>query len=177
DTVGGTHTVTTTITDQLGSPQANVHVTFTITSGPNAGTAGTTNPASGNTDANGQVSFTYTSNGAVGTDTIIAQFTNAANQLITSQSVTETWTQPATVATTTHLSSDVNPSLLGQQVTFTASVTPNSGSGTPTGTVSFYDGASLLDSESYNGGTVSFSTSSLSVGTHDITAPLSGGPR
>src|SRR5262249_34870800 len=49
DTVGGTHTVTATITDQLGTPLSDVHVTFTVTAGPNAGASGTTNPANGNT--------------------------------------------------------------------------------------------------------------------------------
>jgi hypothetical protein len=45
----------------------------------------------------------------------------------------------ATVATTTTLTSSVNPSLVGQMVTFTATVIPAGGKVAPTGTVSFYD--------------------------------------
>jgi len=48
--------------------------------------------------------------------------------------------------TTTALSSDLNPSILGQVVDFTATVTnsSNGGSGSPAGTVSFYDGTTLI---------------------------------
>ena len=48
------------------------------------------------------------------------------------------------IATTTTLSSATNPSVFGQSVTFAATVTPSSGSGTPTGTVTFYDGSTAL---------------------------------
>ena len=48
------------------------------------------------------------------------------------------------VATTTTLASSLNPSIAGQSVTFTATVMPASGSTTPTGSVSFNDGATLL---------------------------------
>src|SRR5262249_20016866 len=63
DPVGSTHTVTATITDQLGNPQPNIHVTFSIIAGPNFGASGTTNPTNGNTSSSGQVSFTYTGSG------------------------------------------------------------------------------------------------------------------
>jgi large repetitive protein len=175
DTVGGTHTVTTTITDQLGNPQPNIHVTFAVTAGPNVGVVGVTSPLNGNTNPSGQVTFTYTSNGVAGTDTIIAQFTNAANQVITSQPVTETWTQSATVATTTNLTSDVNPSPFGQLVTFSATVTPNGGGTPTTGSIEFLDGSTSLGVVNLSGGPVSVSTNSLTVGTHTITAKYSGG--
>lgn len=50
----------------------------------------------------------------------------------------------APIPTTTTLTSSLNPSLVGQSVTFTATVTPNSGSVAPTGTVTFYDGATVI---------------------------------
>jgi Bacterial Ig-like domain (group 1) len=85
NTVGQSHTVTATVTDSNGNPIANQTVTFTITSGPNAGLTG-----SGVTDASGHATFTYTSS-KTGTDTIQASFVNSLGQTITSNSVTKTW--------------------------------------------------------------------------------------
>jgi hypothetical protein len=78
-----------------------------------------------------------------------------------------------TLTTTTSLASSANPSTAGQPVTFTATVTPN-GSGTPTGTVTFKDGANTLGNGSLNNGRASVATSSLSVGAHSITAVYGG---
>lgn len=51
---------------------------------------------------------------------------------------------PAKVATTTSLVSSVNPVVSGQQVTFTVTVTASSGTAKPTGTVTFYDGTTVI---------------------------------
>ncbi|RLS37586.1 MAG: Ig-like domain repeat protein, partial [Planctomycetota bacterium] len=78
----------------------------------------------------------------------------------------------------TALSSNANPSNYGSSVTFTATVTAASGSGIPTGTASFFAGATLLGSGTLNGsGVATFSTSSLagSAGT-SITATYNGDP-
>ena len=72
----------------------------------------------------------------------------------------------------TSLISSTNPSALGQSVTFTATVTPASGTGTPTGTVTFEDGATVLGTLS--GGTATFVTSGLGAGVHLITAVYGG---
>ncbi|MBI4485807.1 MAG: Ig-like domain repeat protein, partial [Acidobacteria bacterium] len=74
--------------------------------------------------------------------------------------------------TTTTLTSTPNPSLYGQSVTFTATV--SSSAGTPAGTVTFKDGANTLGTASLISGVFTFSTSSLSVGTHSITAEYGG---
>jgi len=76
----------------------------------------------------------------------------------------------STTATTTALAAAPNPSTAGQNVTLTATVTP----GNPTGTVSFYDGASLLGSGSLSNGVATFSTSTLSAGAHSLTASYGG---
>ena len=72
--------------------------------------------------------------------------------------------------------SSANPSVFGQSVTFTATVTANApGSGTPTGTVTFMDGSTTLGTGTLNGsGVATFSTSGLSVGSHSITAVYGG---
>jgi Bacterial Ig-like domain (group 3) len=70
-------------------------------------------------------------------------------------------------ATTTNLVSSLNPSLTGQAVAFTAIV---SGAG-PTGAVTFMDGSSTLGTGALSAsGDASFTTSSLSAGSHTITA-------
>src|SRR5262249_29760569 len=69
----------------------------------------------------------------------------------------------------------VNPSVLNQAVTFTATVMPASGSGTPTGTVQFQiDGINAGAAVALTSGSASFSTAALTVGTHTITALYSG---
>ncbi len=78
--------------------------------------------------------------------------------------------------TTTALISSVNPSTVGQAVTFTATVTAVApGSGTPTGTVNFFDGATNIGSAPLNGsGQAALTTSALTQGTHPITATYGG---
>jgi hypothetical protein len=63
------------------------------------------------------------------------------------------------------LSSSVNPSTYLQSVTFTATL----GSG-KNGSVSFLDGANVIGTAVINGPTVTLTTSSLSVGSHNVTA-------
>jgi len=74
--------------------------------------------------------------------------------------------------TVTSLSSSINPSALGQTVTFTATVSGSGG--TPTGAVTFKDGSTTLGTGMLSGGTATFPTSSLAVGNHSITAVYGG---
>jgi hypothetical protein len=72
------------------------------------------------------------------------------------------------------LTSSVNPSISGQSVTFTATVT--AAAGTPTGTVTFSDGFTVLGTGTLSGGKATYTTSALSVGSHPITASYGGDP-
>ena len=77
------------------------------------------------------------------------------------------------ISTSTSLTSSSPTSIYGQSVTFTARVT--SGSGQPTGTVNFYDGTNLISSIAVtSSGDAIFSSSSLSLGAHTITAKYQG---
>jgi hypothetical protein len=76
--------------------------------------------------------------------------------------------------TTTQLGSSPNPAIAGQKVTLSAAVAETSGSGVPTGTVTFYDGATSLGSGALSSGRATFSTSSLAVGSHSVTASYGG---
>ena len=80
-------------------------------------------------------------------------------------------------STTTLTISAPNPSTFGQSVTFTATVTAVApGAGTPTGTVEFFDGTTLLGSGTpTTPGVWTLSTAALTAGSHpDITAQYSG---
>jgi hypothetical protein len=79
-----------------------------------------------------------------------------------------------TAPTTTALASSVNPSQYGTSVTFTATVA-SSGTATPSGNVSFFDGGSMLASRVLdNQGHATYTTGGLSVGSHSITASYQG---
>lgn len=76
----------------------------------------------------------------------------------------------AAATTQTTLVSSLNPSTAGQAVTFTATVSGVS----PTGTVTFYDGVVSLGTVPLAAGSASLTTSSLTSGTHDISAVYGG---
>lgn len=83
--VGTDHTVTATVKNSAGDPQAGVTVTFDVTAGPDTGATGT-----GTTDADGKAEFTYTNNENPGTDTIEASFED--NGTTRRATATKTWT-------------------------------------------------------------------------------------
>ncbi len=77
--------------------------------------------------------------------------------------------------TTTALTSLLNPSNFGQTVTFTATVAAPQSMTTPTGTVTFMDGATVLGSATLSADDVAqFSTSALAAGSHPISATFDG---
>ena len=83
----------------------------------------------------------------------------------------------AVVGTTTTVASGTNPSVYGQPVTFTATVTQASGVVTPTGNLQFVvDGSNFGVPQALSvGGTASVNTSALSVGgSHTVTAQYLG---
>src|SRR5262249_41980859 len=108
------------------------------------------------------------------THSITALYLGSDTRFAESTSPTLTQTVNIPSATTTTLASSANPSVFGQTVTLTAHVAPMSGSGTPTGTVTFLDADTSIASGTLSGGTATFSTSSLAVGMHTITASYDG---
>ncbi len=109
---------------------------------------------------------------AVGTHPITAVYSGDIDDPgSTSPSVSQVVNAAAGTATNTGLVSSVNPSLFGQSVTFTATV---SGGTSPTGTVQFREGATVLATVPLAGTTASFTTSALSIGVHPIVATYSG---
>src|SRR5207247_40562 len=130
---------------------------------------------SGNLDATRHATFA-TSALTVGSHSITARYNGDTNfSGSTSTALTQTVNK---ASTTTSLTSGTNPSVFGQSVTFTATVTVNApGAGTPTGTVNFLDGATNIGTCSLPAAapfTCTFSTGALSVATHSITAAYIG---
>jgi len=88
-------------------------------------------------------------------------------------------TVTSSIATTTTVSSSLNPSVVGQSVMYTATVTPHSGSTTPTGLVTFKDNGTTITctsgTQTLNGsGVATCQFTYSSVGTHSITAVYTG---
>jgi predicted transcriptional regulator len=180
-TVGQAATSTALTSSQNPSALGQA-VTFTATVTPTSGSGtptgtvtfkdGATTLGTGTLNASGQASFTISSLSA-GSHSITAVYGGDSNFTgSTSPALTQTVVGQA--GTSTALSSSPNPSTFGQAVTFTATVTPTSGSATPTGTVTFADGATTLGTGTLSGGQATFTTSSLSAGNHTITATYGG---
>jgi ELWxxDGT repeat protein len=124
----------------------------------------------------GQATFS-TAALAVGTHTIRAVYSGDRN-LDASQGDDSQSAQTVNQASSlTVLTSAPSPSVLGQPVTFTATVQAvATSSGTPTGTVDFRDGSTDLTQGgvTLSGNQATFLTAALSVGSHSITAVYSG---
>ncbi len=84
--------------------------------------------------------------------------------------VTRTFAVLKTTLTVAVRSSSATPSL-GASVTFTAAVT---GGFSPTGTVGFLDGSTVLATVMLSGGQATYSTTALAVGAHSISVAYSG---
>jgi Bacterial Ig-like domain (group 3) len=124
-------------------------------------------------DSNCRAAFT-TSSLAAGSHYIAATYLPADPLVFSGSSTTFTQKVTSTTAITT-LASTPNPSAFGQPVTFAATVKGNGG--TPAGTVTFTDGATTLGTASLdNSGQAMFTTSTLTVGNHTITANHGGDP-
>jgi hypothetical protein len=156
-------TLTSTVSSNFGQPTGTVVFT-----------AGSQTLASAPVGANGQATTTISSLGA-GAYSIVATY-QATTTFATSNSaaVNESVVGAESV---TSLNASPNPATAGQTVTFTANVHAAQGSAIPTGMVTFSDGANVLGSAPLNSsGAATFSTASLAIGTHTLTASYGGSP-
>jgi uncharacterized repeat protein (TIGR03803 family) len=111
-----------------------------------------------------------TSSLSVGTHSVTSTFAgDATYHASTSTAVTQVVNA---YSTTTTLTSGLNPSTYSQSVTLTATVT--SAGPSPTGVVTFYNGASSLGIVTLSGGAATLPSSTLPAGTDSITAAYSG---
>jgi autotransporter-associated beta strand protein len=124
----------------------------------------------GSLDGQGIATFT-TSTLTVGTHVLTAIYSGESNF---TASTSLPLNQMVNQAATTVLLSSI---ALGQAITFTATVTAAApGSGNPTGTVTFQDGSTMLGTSRLADRVATFTTSSLTGGTHRITASYNSDP-
>jgi hypothetical protein len=179
-TVNKDNTMTTLVgvPNPVTSGQTIIFTATVTANAPGAGTpTGTVTFTSNKTtlatvplDGTGHATFT-SSTVPTGAITVHATY-NGDGHFLTSTGTT-VQTVGSKAPSTTTLTSSRNPAVFGTPVTFTATVT-GAGS-TPTGTVSFIDSKITLATISLNAsGMATFTTSSLSVGTHSIHAMYSG---
>lgn len=121
----------------------------------------------GTLNATGATSFT-TNQLAVGSHRITAQYGGSTNANGSTSPVLMQVVNPA--PTTVTLTGTPNPASVGQQVTLTASITGTLGGVPSSGTVTFADQNGTIGTAPVNAGSAAFSTSTLTAGTHTITA-------
>jgi large repetitive protein len=154
---GSPLTLTATVTAPTGTPTGTV--TF-FDGATNLGSSALT----------GGVATLVTSSLSVGAHSLSASYAGATGFLASSSAV---YAQTISkVATAVGIMSSLNPSTSGASVTFTATVTATTG--TPTGSVTFLDGASPLATVALTAGSASYTTSSLIGGTHTINVTYGG---
>jgi hypothetical protein len=170
---------TTTLASTPNPSSSGQSVTLTATVSPSAA-SGTVEFFDGSTSLgtaplSGGTASLLTSALAVGSHSISATY-SGDNSYASSTSAPLTQTvNTSPIGTTTALTASPNPSTYGQSVLFTATVSPGSGTGTPSGTVTFLDGATTLGSSAIGaGGVATLSASNLLVGAHSITAKYNG---
>src|SRR5262249_8570814 len=120
-----------------------------------------------------------TSFAAAGGHAINAVYNGDANFTGSAQSLTEQVNAPATPqATTTALSASATTAVLGRSVTFTATVRGPAGAGTPTGTVTFFVGNTVVAQVALDAnGQARLTRSFSSTGLFAIRAVYSGDAR
>jgi hypothetical protein len=135
--------------------------------------SGTTRLGFGQINQSGVATFN-TSTLPVGSSNITATYGGSPGFAGSTSAILVVVVTPLPVSTTTTLSPITSPGTVGQPLTFTATVSPTP-SGTPTGTVSFFNGQTLVGTGTVNSsGIATFTTSSLAEGTISINAVFSG---
>ncbi len=180
-TVGGGSTVTVTVTDTNGPPVFNPAGTIALTSSDTGGSGDTFSACTLSTGTNPVTCTATVTTHEIGTSphTITATYSptdgihsggNGSSPL--------TVNAAAKAATVVTVSSSLTPSVFGQSVALTATITvpaPGTGLPAPGESVTFKDGSSTLGvATTLANGTATLNTSSLSVAGHSITAVYPG---
>jgi LmbE family N-acetylglucosaminyl deacetylase len=188
---GGDSNYTGSTSNAISQNVNQASTSTTLTASPNPWTYGTSltfTATVSETGATGAVTFmdgattlgtgslsggtaTYsTSSLAVGLHSITAYYGGDSNYTgSTSNAISQNVNQ---ASTSTILTANPSPSVYGSPVTFTATISSNGG--TPTGTVTYMDGATVLGAGILSDGMASYTAPALVGGTHSITAVYSG---
>ena len=163
-----------TVSSSSSSPTVGQSVTFTATLSGGSSPSGTVTFQDGATvlgsgTISGSSATFATSSFTVGTHAITAVYGgDGSNATATSSAITVTVGQ---ASPSISLSTSSTAPAVGQSVTFTATL---SGGSSPSGTVTFQDGATVLGSAAIAGASATFATAALAVGTHTINAVYDG---
>jgi hypothetical protein len=177
--IAPTVTTTTTLTLPTGTITAGQPATFTAKVAGPAGTtaiptgtvtflSGSTTLGTGTLDATGTATYTATSlNGTTytvtasypGNSTFASSVSAPQTLVVTPATATVTLTAPATAAP-------------GASVTLSVKVAGTNG--TPTGTVTFKDGTTILSTTNLTSGAATYTTSALALGSHSLTVSYTG---
>src|SRR5262249_51609692 len=160
--VGQAVTLTATVRGPAGSGAPTGQVVFTD---------GNVILGRGQVQADGTATFT-TSFATAGGHAITASYSGDDNFAASSQAFTEQVNALAATTTTTTLRRSVPTAVFGQGVTLTATVT--SPAGVPTGTVTFFDGNTVLGTAQVNAAGQATLPVSLGVGNHALTVSFAG---
>jgi RHS repeat-associated protein len=162
-----------TLTSSVNPSNVGQTVTFTATVTGNNPTGQVSFRNNNNSIAtrtlSGGVATYSTSNLGAGTHAISARYLGDANN--TAFTTDAVYQQVNGALTTTTLTSSPNPSAYQQSVTLKAVV---SGGSSPSGSVTFKDGATVLGSATLSGNTATFVTSQLPAGSRSLTAQYAG---
>jgi hypothetical protein len=186
----GTYTIAVTYQGDADHNSASASTTLTLTKAP---LTVTPNPASRQYGA-ANPAFSGTITGLIAGDTITPTYASAAGSTTAvgvyssgPNAIAATLIDPGNklgnytvtqslgaltitnVTTTVTLTTPSNPASYGTSVTFTAQVAASA-----TGTITFLDGATSIGSGTVSGGIATFTTNSLTAGTHNITASYGG---
>jgi hypothetical protein len=180
NTSGEAAATTTTLNTSVPSAVFGQAQTLTATVNSSAGTpTGSVTFFDGNTalgsaplNAAGQATLTVAL--GVGNHVLTASFGGSSAMGPSTSTAVVGTVSPA--ATAVALSASTNPVRTGAPVTFTATVTAVApGAGTPTGTVTFFDGSTVLGTATVNAnGQATLTRSFATVGSHTIKAAYSG---
>ena len=177
-----TFRATTTTTLALSAAQvavgASVTLTATVTSTSGGTPTGTVTFNNGSivlgaASLNNSGAGTFTTNSlAQGSYSLTATYSGGTTFSSSTSSAVALTVKLAAVTTLTVSATQLNA---GASVTLTAKVAPSSGGGTPTGTVTFNSGSTVLSTAPLNNtGMATLTTNSLATGSDSITAAYSG---
>jgi len=171
-------TSSTTLASSLNPAGTNQAVTFTATVTSQFGGAVTGTvvffsglQTLGTVSLSGNHASLATSFSATGTYSISAKYNGDGNN---SSSRSSTLSQVIIASTTTALTSSLNPSIVGQAVTFSATVSSTAGAPPNGELITFKNGTALLGTAALSGGTAALTTSLLAAGIFTITATYGG---
>lgn len=173
----------TTITSSPNPSSAGQSVTFTAAVTSTAGslpngemvTFYNSSAVLGTGSLSAGIATLTTSSLPLGTFTITATYRGDANfAASTSPTLLQVVNSTTKYATSTALVSNLNPSIKGEAITFTATVTSTGGTPPNGETVTFYNGLNIIGTAPISGGVASLTTTSLPTGIYAISAAYLG---